>query len=155
MKTTHRILIACGLAGAAALAQAQSSSADMAAAIQLEPQTENGVTYLCGGIGKAEAAQMKRDAPKYNLMLTFAENTGAYLADVGVHIADARGNTVLDTRCGAPILLVNFPRSGSYRIKAEVAGLAMNRTVHVSGRGRAVSLLWPSRLVDRATPPQG
>ncbi|MDC8756327.1 carboxypeptidase regulatory-like domain-containing protein [Janthinobacterium fluminis] len=150
MKAKFALLMACGVACGAALAQSGAAGRDVAA--HLAPTTENGVTYLCGGIGSTEAAQMKRDASAYNLMLTFAENTGAYLANVGVNISDARGNTILETTCDAPIMLVNFPKAGTYRVKAEVDGHPLNRVVRVSGRGRhsAVSMVWPSRLIEPA-----
>jgi hypothetical protein len=121
---------------------------DQAASAQLTPKTENGITYLCGGIGSTEAEQMKREAANYNLMLTFAENSGAYVANVQVEIADARGKPILETVCDAPIMLVNLPTARSYRIRAEVAGHPVNKTVRVrSGRkGTAVGITWPSGL---------
>jgi hypothetical protein len=154
MKAKYGFLMACSLACAAALAQDATTSStyttSVDTAIQLAPKTENGVTYLCGGIGSSEAAQMKRDAANYNLMLTFAENTGAYLADVDVSIADTRGNELLRTTCDAPIMLVNFPKAGSYRVRAEVDGHPVSRLVRVSSRGRhsSVAMVWPHRLLE-------
>ena len=43
---------------------------------RLEPQTVNGVTYLCGGVGADEAKFMKRSAREYDMMLTFATKRG-------------------------------------------------------------------------------
>ncbi len=178
MKARYGLLMACSLACTAALAQdmpqtetrstttttssatsvpATASNADVSLA--LTPKTENGITYLCGGIGSSEAAQMKRDASSYNLMLTFAENTGAYLADVDVHITDTRGNDILQTTCDAPIMLVNFPKAGTYRVRAEVAGHPLNRVVRVSSRGRhsSVAMVWPRGQVEQGLEggPQG
>ncbi|MET3134573.1 hypothetical protein AAKU55_004873 [Oxalobacteraceae bacterium GrIS 1.11] len=144
MKAQYGFLMACSLACAAALASPSERTG-------MAPQREHGVSYLCGGIGSSEAAQMKREASNYNLMLTFAENTGAYLADVNVAISDLRGKEVLQTTCDGPILLVKFPRAGSYRVKAEINGHAINKVVQVdrSSRGAAVALLWPRRLIER------
>jgi hypothetical protein len=131
-----------------------SASADAPTAVQLTPKSENGVTYLCGGIGAAEAAQMKREAANYNLMLTFAESSGAYMANVSVDIADAGGKPILHTVCDAPIMLVDLPAAGSYTITAEVNGNPVSKTVRArpGRRGAAVGMTWPS---GRGGNPQG
>ncbi|HAT33793.1 MAG TPA: carboxypeptidase regulatory-like domain-containing protein [Janthinobacterium sp.] len=119
----------------------------------LSPTTENGISYVCGGIGSTEAAQMKRNASRYQLMLTFAENTGDYLASVDVGIADARGNSIMQTTCDAPIMLVNFPRAGTYRINAKVDGVPVNRVVRIKSgtRGNSVAMLWPRTVIEGRT----
>lgn len=120
---------------------------------RIEPITENGITYLCGGVGLDEADQMKQDARNYDLMLTFAARNGSYLADVNVDIADARGQSLLKTTCGAPMMLVNVPKSGSYQIRAETGGHTLVRTVQIreEQRGKAVTMAWP----DKANDPEG
>lgn len=130
------------------------ASADAQTAVQLTPKSENGVTYLCGGIGAAEAAQMKREAANYNLMLTFAESSGAYMANVSVDIADARGKPILHTVCDAPIMLLNLPTAGSYKITAEVNGNPVSKTVRTrpGRRGASVGMTWPSGSGASANP---
>ena len=118
---------------------------------QPEVKTENGVAYLCGGVGLDESENMKRQARNYDLMLTFAARDGSYLADANVDIADARGRSVLTTTCGAPILLVNLPKSGSYRIRSEISGHAQTRSVSVStkkGSAKSVVMVWPSSVAN-------
>lgn len=116
----------------------------------VQPQTENGITYLCGGVGADETAQMKKVAGDYDLMLTFATRKGNYLANVNVDIADARGNAVLQTTCDAPIMLVDFPKAGTYKVRAETAGYTLTRTARISNKGGAqpVALLWPQQVAD-------
>lgn len=157
MKASHKLLLASALAWLPALAQSAGQDTPAAGAYgsdapQPAVRSENGFDYVCGGVGSTEAAQMKRDASRYNMMLTFAETSGAYLADVKVKIADLRGNQLLDTTCDAPIMLLNFPKAGAYRISAEVAGTTRDRVVQVRRHGRsgAVSLLWPRGVVERA-----
>lgn len=121
---------------------------------RLKPITQDDVTYLCGGVGAEEVAHMKQEAKGYDLMLTFAARDGSYLADVDVDIRDAKGNSVLQTACDSPILLVDLPRSGSYRVRAETAGYELNRTVKVSAgdkkrqRVAAAVLSWPQHIAD-------
>lgn len=119
---------------------------------RLQPRTENGVTYLCGGVGQEEASYLKGEARNHDLMLTFAAHNGEYLADVNVAIDDAKGNPVLQTTCDGPMMLVDLPKGGAYRIHAEANGYALNRTVNVKphaqkGRSLASSVLvWPAQV---------
>lgn len=127
---------------------------DQSPIARLKPVTQDDVTYLCGGVGEEEVAYMKQEAKGYDLMLTFAARDGSYLADVDVDIKDAKGNSVLQTACDSPILLVDLPRSGTYRVRAETAGHELNRTVKVSAgekkrqRVAATVLSWPQRIAD-------
>jgi hypothetical protein len=146
MKAKHTCLIALGLAASTMLAQAQPP----APMSSLEPTTIDDVTYLCGGVGIDEANYMKSEARNYDLMLTFAARDGSYLADVNVDIADARGNSVLQTTCDAPIMLVDLPKGGTYRIHSEVGGHKQTNTAQVAKKGRATALIvvWPNMVVD-------
>jgi hypothetical protein len=150
-------LIAClalGLFAAVSLAQAAdeaSSSSPMVPRLYLERGdplpvgvATNGISYVCGGIGEREQAAMKSLAPDYDLTLTFATTRGQYMADVDVQVADGSGRTVLDTRCDAPILLMDFPRGGDYQVRASSSGHEVTRQVRVPERGhRAAILRWP------------
>lgn len=125
----------------------------------LKPVTQDNVTYLCGGIGEAETSYMKQEAKGYDLMLTFATRSGAYLANVDVDIKDTRGNTVLQMACDAPILLVDLPKGGIYKVRAETAGYALNRTVKVAGgtkqsqRVASSILSWPQQVAEAGGAP--
>lgn len=114
-----------------------------------EVRTENDVKYMCGGIGMTESAHMKKIAPAYDLMLTFAADNGAYLAAIDVEIAKDRAETLVAARCDGPIMLVDVPRGGLYRITAETRGHKVTRSVRVRD-GQAVRRLlfsWPASLV--------
>ena len=120
---------------------------------QLEPKTESGFTYLCGGVGAEEAQQLKQAARDYDMMLTFTTRKGNYLADVNVNIKDQQGKTALTTTCDGPLMLVDFPRSGTYRIQAETGGYTLNKTAHVRAKGRshaALVMAWPQQVATTA-----
>ena len=93
-------------------------------------KTQNGVSYLSGGVGEDQADLMKAAASAYSLMLTFAGHSGAYLAEVKVTISDARGHTVLNTVSDGPILLVKLA-PGSYRVMAEYQGQTQTQNLTV------------------------
>lgn len=121
---------------------------------RLQPQTQNDVTYLCGGVGAEEAAYMKQQARGYDLMLTFTARDGSYLADVNVDIQDAKGNSILQANCDSPMLLVDVPKSGTYRIHADAAGYELNRTAKVRAKEKtgphvaSVVLSWPQQVAE-------
>jgi hypothetical protein len=127
-----------------------------------KPQVQGDVTWLCGGVGAEEASYMKSEARGYDMMLTFASQDGSYLADVNVDIRDAKGQPVLQAKCDAPIMLIDVPKSGSYRIRADAAGYTLNRTAKVTAKQKksahlvAVVLTWPQQMANApATPGTG
>ena len=121
------------------------------------PQTQGDVTYLCGGVGEEEASYMKSEAHGYDMMLTFAAQDGSYLANVDVDIRDAKGKPVLQVKCDSPIMLIDVPKSGTYRIRADAAGYTLNRTAKVtakqkrSARLAALVLTWPQQVAETQT----
>lgn len=118
-----------------------------------QSKTQNGGKYMCGGIGIVEAARMKQIAPDYELMLTFAASNGAYLADIDVTIAKGSGEKLVAARCNGPIMLVDVPQAGTYRITAETEGHKVVRTARVKDgqKGKLLSLTWPAPLSDSAS----
>jgi hypothetical protein len=126
-------------------ASGASESESESVASRIHPQTENGITYVCGGVGEQEAAYMKKSARDYDLMLTFTSRTGQYLADVDVAIKDAKGKEVLRTTCDSPMLLVDLPRSGVYHVQAKAEDYSLRKTVRVKAKGHTNSVVmsWP------------
>jgi hypothetical protein len=113
--------------------------------VSLQPQTAGDVTYVCGGVGQGEQQAIKAQAGKYDLMLTFAVTHGAYLADVDVEIKDARGGVVLSAKCDGPIMLVDLPRGGTWRVTAHANGQTRQKTINAgSGRLAQATLVWPA-----------
>jgi hypothetical protein len=156
MNMKKTFLILAGLASASAMAQQQFGPPPSATVFNLEPTVQNGVRYLCGGVGDNAAAQIKQMASEYDLMVSFATNeTGAYLADVDVGLADARGRSISLTDCSGPIMLVDFPRDGKYRVIAEAGGVRKSRTVTVNNEGstKRIVMTWPSQTVNMGIRP--
>ena len=110
----------------------------------LQPKTENGLRYLCGGVGLDESDYMKSEARRHGLLMTFATTDGSYLANVHVDIADNRGKPLMSVDCDAPMLLVDLPRGERYRILAQTGGASLSRSASVkSGGGSRVVFVWP------------
>lgn len=113
-----------------------------------QEQSENGVRYLCGGIGMIEAARIKQIAPDYDLMLIFATSSGAYLTDIDVEISRREAVTLLRARCNAPIMLVDLPQNGAYRFSATTEGRTVTRMAQVrqGQRGKRLTMSWPEQI---------
>lgn len=119
-------------------AMAQTSEAPV------QPRTENGLRYLCGGVGQDESEYMKSEARRHGLLMTFATTDGSYLAKVHVDVADSRGKPLLSVECDAPMLLVDLPRGDRYRILAQTGGASLSRSAGVKvGGGSRVVFVWP------------
>jgi hypothetical protein len=125
-----------------------------------KPQVKGDVTYLCGGVGEEEAAYMKSEARGYDMMLTFATRDGSYLANVNVDVRDAKGRPVLQAKCDAPIMLLDVPKSGTYRIRADAAGHTLDRTAKVTAKQKtgarlaSVVLTWPQQVAEAPASPE-
>jgi hypothetical protein len=109
-----------------------------------QPKTENGISYVSGGVGKPEAAAMKEEARHYPLSMVFsAAKDNEYLANVQVTIKNRAGKQVLSAVSDGPIMLVNLP-AGKYAVAAEIRGKTLRRSVSVPAHGeRQISFHWP------------
>ncbi len=102
------------------------------------------VSYVSGGVGDDSIDHLNSLAGKFNLKLVFALNSGSYLSDVGVVIADATGKTLLDTLSDGPWLLARLP-AGNYQVVATFGGNAVKRQVAVGAANlRTVDFRWAS-----------
>lgn len=136
-----KAMLLLALSQSCALAVAQSADAPAT----LEPHKGDAATYVCGGVGLDEQAEIKAQAGKYDLMLTFAVSTGAYLADVDVEVRSAKGLVVLNAKCEGPIMLVDLPGSGTWRVTARVNGQTRQKTITTgSGRLTRATFIWPA-----------
>jgi hypothetical protein len=123
-----RVLVSFALASACAFALAQA------------PARSAG--FQCGGVGQDEQQQMKAQASQHDALLTFAVSTGAYLADVDVRISDSKGAVVLEGKCDGPLMLVDLPGQGSYRVRATAKGKTQTRTLAVGGKPAHAVFVW-------------
>lgn len=105
-------------------------------------QTTGGISHVSGGIGDDSITRLESLAGDFNLKLVFALQSGNYVTDVKVVIADARGKTLLDATSAGPWFLVKLP-AGSYQIAATFAGNAVKRSVTVgTAKLQTVDFRW-------------
>jgi hypothetical protein len=125
-----RVLVPVALAAACAFAFAQAPAGQAA--------------FHCGGVGQGEQERMKAEAPQHDALLTFAVATGAYLADVDVRISDSRGAVVLEGKCNGPLMLVDLPGHGSYRVTATAEGKTQSKTLALGAKPARAVFVWPA-----------
>lgn len=115
-----------------------------------EPQTQNGIHYVSGGVGSDQVTAMKAAAGDYSLMLTFAtQPDGQYLSAIQIRIADQSDKTLIETTTDGPILLAKLD-PGTYHLSANNRGALQEKTVLISaGHATQLTLYWSESLTDR------
>ena len=108
---------------------------------------KDGITWISGGIGKAQADAMRQHASGYALRLVMVEEGEprlAFLGEVSVKITDTKGKAI-HIQSG-PLLFLKLP-PGRYTVQAEVAGYRLTRSVTVKPKvSREVILIWPRSI---------
>jgi hypothetical protein len=95
----------------------------------IQGTNELGRPFVSGGASTEELDALNAERNQFSLsVLTAAKGTGAYLADVHVHITDAQSRPVLDTVMDGPLLLVDLP-AGRYHVEADLNGTVKKDTV--------------------------
>jgi len=136
--------IAALLLGSALLVPALGPVAGANSDDAVVQRTAGGVSYVSGGVGTDSIDRLSALAGDFNLKLVFALNSGSYVSDVGVVIADAAGKTLLDTTSDGPWLLARLP-TGNYQVVATFAGNTVKRQVAVgAAKLRTVDFRWAS-----------
>jgi hypothetical protein len=134
------------VSGAAlALAAALAAGAPAYAMTAPKAVTHGEASWVSGGIGSAEVAAIKSEAPGFPLALTFAQHSqgrNEYVAGVKLRVTDRSGHTVADLQDGGPLVLLKLP-DGSYTLEAEYNGKVETRRVTVSaGHHQKIGFLW-------------
>lgn len=118
------------LIGIMAIAIVGASSAISAAPVS---RTENGVTFVSGGIGEGPQQLMQAMRKGYNLRMTFAQKvTGDYLSDVKVVIRDSTGKELVTAISEGPFFFAKLP-PGKYSVSTEYRGSAQVRPINMEG----------------------
>jgi len=110
------------------------------AGVQVQPQQQNGVTYLSGGIGEDEARAIEQ-AKGYNLHMMFSVGPGnKFIPDVNVTVQNGSGQSVLTLEGAGPLVYVQLP-PGKYKVLATRNGEERRDTADV-GNGAARNLVF-------------
>lgn len=105
----------------------------VAAAAEVVVHTENGVSYVSGGVGDEELKALNAMSARFNLKLTLALKTGEFVSDATVRIQDSHRETVVDTVADGPVLFAQL-KPGSYTVTCTLGGKELQQTAHVTDR---------------------
>ena len=144
---THHYALGAALLVTLALPWTLAAAADLNApvdmqAVQLQPQEQNGIRYLEGGIGQDEANALRK-TPGYDLHVELSTGPdGKFQSGASVDIQNAQGNSLLSVQDAGPLLYVQLP-PGQYRVIGQADGTTVQQHVTVNGKAPAtVNLNW-------------
>ncbi|MNE24581.1 hypothetical protein D3C80_1178760 [compost metagenome] len=143
----HHYALGAALLLTLALPWTLAAAADLNApidmqAVQLQPQEQNGVRYLQGGIGQDEANALRK-TKGYDLHVELSTGAqGKFQSGASVDIQSAQGQPVLSVTDVGPLLFVQLP-PGHYKVTGNAEGETVQQQVVVDGKGPAtVNLHW-------------
>jgi hypothetical protein len=138
--------IACARFVACATVMSLATPAEALALPGLRQQTQGEIDFITGGVGEREREALNNISNAYNLFVTMALETGAYVADVHVTLRDSSGQAVLETTTRGPFLLADLPE-GNYQVEASASGDRTESTTVNVVRGQLARtfLTFPSR----------
>jgi len=143
----HHYALGAALLVTLALPWTLAAAADLNApvdmqAVQLQPQEQNGIRYLEGGIGQDEANALRK-TPGYDLHVELSTGPdGKFQSGASVDIQNAQGNSLLSVQDAGPLLYVQLP-PGQYRVIGQADGTTVQQHVTVNGKAPAtVNLNW-------------
>jgi hypothetical protein len=126
MRTFLALALASSLATWGAAAQQIPGAA-------LQPEQQGNIGFVSGGSSLDDRQALKGMESNYDVRFTFAVlPSHEYLSGVGVKIADAGGNTVLDTVADGPLFYAQIP-AGHYRVTVTNAGQSQTGDFTVAG----------------------
>jgi hypothetical protein len=125
-------------ARAVLLAAAVGLATPAFAQVTLTPETQNGIAFVTGGIGRDKVEAFRAAASDYNLRATFSETGGAFIANVGVELRDAQGKTLVTTRTQGPFFFAKVP-PGTYEMVATYGDQTARRQLVVNAGGAATT----------------
>ncbi|MGJ7548595.1 carboxypeptidase-like regulatory domain-containing protein [Pseudomonas alloputida] len=124
---------------AAAEVEDHNAPIDMQA-VQLQPQEQNGIRYLAGGIGQDEANAMRR-TKGYDLHVELSTGPdGKFQSGATVEIQNAQGKSLLNVQDAGPLLYVQLP-PGQYKVIGQADGTTVQQQVTVNGKAPATANL--------------
>ncbi|ENB9662806.1 carboxypeptidase regulatory-like domain-containing protein [Pseudomonas putida] len=143
----HHYALGAALLLTLALPWTLAAAADLNApidmqAVQLQPQEQNGVHYLQGGIGQDEANALRKTSG-YDLHVELSTGAeGKFQSGASVDIQNAKGQPVLSITDAGPLLYVQLP-PGKYKIMGNAQGETVQQLVTVNGKApTTVNLNW-------------
>jgi hypothetical protein len=111
----------------------------------LEVHEQNAISYVSGGVGDDEKAQLESAQHNYNLRIMNADRSGHFSGDIRILISDSQHNLLLDATSG-PLFYANLPK-GHYIIEGYAGLESKKETVTIAaGKPARVRFMWPEEI---------
>jgi hypothetical protein len=128
------LMVCTGLVSGASLAQLPPS------------KTQGDISFITGGIGTDESSAMFAAAKKWSLLIEMSEidgsGRGAWIAGIDIRVLNAKQQSILETVCDGPLMLLNVP-PGQYIVEASYQGKLLKRSVVLKeGDPQKLTLFW-------------
>ena len=98
-----------------------SQGGDAIPALPIQVRTAGTVSYLSGGIGDEELAELRSQKHQYNVHLLMNIPAGNYISNVAVDVRDSKGADVFNVSGVGPYLYFSLP-PGRYTLTATSPG---------------------------------
>ena len=114
---------------------------------QLPPSKMQGdLTFITGGIGSDESSAIFAAAKKWSLLIEMSEidgsGRGVWIAGIDIRVLNAKQQSILETVCDGPLMLLNAP-PGQYTVEASYQGKLLKRSVVLKeGDPQKLTLFW-------------
>lgn len=106
--------------------------------------TQAGIPWMSGGIGEDARDEMRKALATYNVLVTFSDRHGGYLAGIPFAVTGRNGREILAGVSDGPLLLMKLPPA-AYRISAQIDGVWQNRHIRAGISGRPVRTMFVGR----------
>ncbi len=107
----------------------------------VEPQQQNNIAFVTGGIGDEEREALNEAKARYNLHVLSSSRDGAFTGDTKLSIQDHKGNTLVTADAG-PLFYAALP-AGKYVLMAENNGMEQKKPISIGKGGSSnVHLVW-------------
>lgn len=122
-----------------------------AAMAQIVPQKAGDITYITGGIGRAETDALKAAQADYNLLLTSSNTEGYFVGDTALKILDSKGKNLVTALAG-PLFYAKLP-AGIYTLEATRAGEVKKQRITIGKATTRAYFTWVETSKDEPQEP--
>jgi len=103
-------------------------------ALPLEVQNSNGISYINGGVGDEEVAELKSKEQDFNVHVLVSAPQGEFISDVTLTVTDSKGQSLLTVNDAGPYFYAQL-LPGTYMLQGTAGGEKKNISIKVPKSG--------------------
>jgi hypothetical protein len=103
-------------------------------------QNYQGILYRSGGADTDEREALATACRALSLKILFAHKGDSnFVAGVGIAITDTKGKKIFEAADTGPVLCVDLPKGGTYRVVATLNGAALEQTAKTGSAQKQIA----------------